>query len=192
MTRLYEAMFLLDNQVVREDWKKAKAIVTDTLTKHGATVKCARRWDERKLAYPIRGKHRATYLIAYYEMGNEAIPAMRRDFELNESVLRYLILARELIPDGEIDLAAAEQAADFSVPAPPCGRMRSAPSGRSKSSYTTNRSWGSTASARTSADTTSPERFMKASGFSRNASSALARAKLNAVVPTWSSSFLAG
>ena len=119
MTRLYEAMFLLDNQVVREDWKKAKAIVTDTLTKHGATVKCARRWDERKLAYPIRGKHRATYLIAYYEMGNEAIPAMRRDFELNEIVLRYLILSRESIPDGEMDLSAAEQAADFSVPAPP-------------------------------------------------------------------------
>lgn len=119
MTRVYEGMFLLDNQVVREDWKKAKAIVTDTLTKHGATVKCARRWDERKLAYPIRNKHRATYLLAYYEIANEAIPAMRREFELNESVLRYLILAREAIPEGEMDLSAAEQAADFAVPAPP-------------------------------------------------------------------------
>ena len=37
-TRLYETMFLLDNQLVREDWSKAKALVTDTLTKHGGKV----------------------------------------------------------------------------------------------------------------------------------------------------------
>ena len=43
MAQIYEAMFLLDNQVVREDWGKAKAIVTDTLEKHGATIHDVRR-----------------------------------------------------------------------------------------------------------------------------------------------------
>ena len=119
MTRLYEAMFLLDNQVVREDWSHAKGIVTDTLTKHGAKVLSARRWDERKLAYPIRKKHRATFLLTYYEMGNENIAAMRREFELNERVLRYLVLQVEKMPDNELELAGAEQAEGFEVPAPP-------------------------------------------------------------------------
>jgi ribosomal protein S6 len=112
-------MFLLDNQVVREDWKKAKAIVTDVLEKHGAKMKCARRWDERKLAYAIQNRHRGTYLLAYYEVGGEAVPNIRRDFDLNERVLRYLIVSRDAVPEGEMELAAAEQSADFSVPTPP-------------------------------------------------------------------------
>jgi ribosomal protein S6 len=112
-------MFLLDNQVVREDWKKAKALVTDVLEKHGAKVKCARRWDERKLAYAIRNRHRGTFLLAYYEVAGDAVPNIRRDFDLSERVLRYLILSCEAIPEGEIERAAGEQAADFAVPAPP-------------------------------------------------------------------------
>jgi len=119
LASLYEGMFLLDNQVVREDWKKAKALVTDVLEKHGAQMKCSRSWDERKLAYPIRNRHRATYLIAYYEISGDAVPNLRRDFDLSEKVLRYLILARDMIPAGEMELAAAEQATDFTVPAPP-------------------------------------------------------------------------
>jgi ribosomal protein S6 len=59
-------MFLLDNQVVRADWRQAKTLVADLLAKNGAKVLCARRWDERKLAYTIRGRTRGTYLIAYF------------------------------------------------------------------------------------------------------------------------------
>lgn len=116
---LYEGMFLLDNQVVREDWKTAKEIVTATLEKHGATVHTARRWDERKLAYPIKRKKRATFLLAYYEVEGGAMPALRRDLDLNERVLRYLNLAVDGVPEGEAELAAAENAADFRVPEPP-------------------------------------------------------------------------
>jgi len=119
LTQTYEGMFLLDNQVVREDWKKAKSIVTDALKKHGAKIVCARRWDERRLAYTIRRRRRATYCLTFYEMGNEGITALRRDLELNENVLRYLILACETVPAGEVELSAAEESADFSVPAPP-------------------------------------------------------------------------
>jgi ribosomal protein S6 len=112
-------MFLLDNQVVREGWPQAKARVTETLVKHGATIVSARRWDERKLAYTVKRKNRATFLLCYYEMGNEHVAAMRRDFDLSESVLRYLMLSCEAIPAGEAELAAVEQAADFTVPPPP-------------------------------------------------------------------------
>ena len=53
MTQTYETMVLLDNDVVRQDWKKAKAIVTDTVAKYGGSLDCCRRWDERRLAYPM-------------------------------------------------------------------------------------------------------------------------------------------
>lgn len=119
MTALYESMFLLDNAVVREGWNKAKAVITDTLEKHGATVKTIRRWDERKLAYPIKNKNRGTYALCYFEMGNEQIAAMRREFDLSERVLRYLILRAEEVPAAELELSTAEHAADFVVPPPP-------------------------------------------------------------------------
>jgi small subunit ribosomal protein S6 len=112
-------MFLLDNQVVREDWKKAKAIVSDTIEKHGGKVTTLRRFDERKLAYTIRRRNRGTFFLAYFEIPGGAIPAMRRDLELSERVLRYLMLAVESVPENEATLSSAENAADFVVPAPP-------------------------------------------------------------------------
>lgn len=120
MTRTYEGMFLLDNQAVREDWKAAKRLVTDTIAKHGGAVLTARRFDERKLAYPIQGKRRGTYLLVWFEQeGTAASHALRREFDLSERVLRYLILKSEGIPAGERELSEAENASDFVIPAPP-------------------------------------------------------------------------
>jgi small subunit ribosomal protein S6 len=129
LTTVYEGMFLLDNQVVREDWKKAKGLVTDALQKHGGTVLASRRWDERKLAYPIKRRRRGTFCLTYYQMGNEGITGLRRDLELSEHVLRYLIVATDAVPEGELELAAAEDAADFSAPTPPPAAAPDAPSG---------------------------------------------------------------
>ncbi|MEM9799440.1 MAG: 30S ribosomal protein S6 [Planctomycetota bacterium] len=119
MTQIYETMVLLDNDVVRQDWKKAKAIVTDTITKYGGEVETCRRWDERRLAYPIRRKNRATYYLAYHRIDGDSIPGFLRDFELNERVLRYLMVRVDEVPEDERKLAAEEEGADYVVPAPP-------------------------------------------------------------------------
>ena len=119
MSTIYEGMFLLDNQVVRTDWPSAKAVVTDTLAKHGAKVLTARRWDERKLAYTIKGRRRATYLLTFFEVGGDGVNEMRRDLELDERVLRYLILGAEALPEGELEKSQAELVEGFTVPSPP-------------------------------------------------------------------------
>lgn len=116
---LYESMFLLDNAVVREDWKKAKAVINDAVVKHGGTVRTSRRWDERRLAYPIRGKNRATYVLCYVEIPGANLPVLRRELELSERILRYLLLKVDEIPATEHELTTAENAEGFVVPAPP-------------------------------------------------------------------------
>ena len=116
---VYEAMFLLDNQVVREDWKSAKRVVTDLLEKHGAEIASARRWDERKLAYTIRGRRRGTYLLTYFRARGDAIGLVRRDVELEERILRYLLIRGESVPASEIELSKAELAEGFTLPPPP-------------------------------------------------------------------------
>lgn len=116
---LYEGMFLLDNNVVREDWNEAKATATGILEKHGASVTTARRWAERSLAYTIQKRNRGTYLLVHFEADPANISIMRRDLELNETVMRYLILTCDGVPEGEAELHEAELSADFSVPEPP-------------------------------------------------------------------------
>ncbi len=111
-------MFLLDNQVVRADYKAAKTVVADVLKKHGAEIVSARRWDERRLAYPIAGRQRATFLLTHFKAGPNAITGIRRDAELDERILRHLLLAVEEIPATELELSAAE-GDDFAPPPPP-------------------------------------------------------------------------
>src|SRR5690606_3284976 len=55
VTQTYECMVLVHNQEVRKGWQACKQAVVDLFTKHNAQVLSARRWDERKLAYPIKG-----------------------------------------------------------------------------------------------------------------------------------------
>jgi small subunit ribosomal protein S6 len=119
MSRTYEIMYLLDNNAVRAGWNEAKAAATGLIVKHGGKVLSARRWDERKLAYPIKQRRRGTYLLAYGELGPDGVATLRRELDLTESVLRYLILSAEAVPAQELELTRIESEAGFVVPVPP-------------------------------------------------------------------------
>ena len=91
-------MCLLDNREVRKGWEPLKAAVTGQFTKHGAKILSSRRWDERRLAYPIRGQHRGTYLLVYFAADTNALVGIRRDMQFNEALLRTLLLECEEVP----------------------------------------------------------------------------------------------
>lgn len=124
MTRIYECMFLLNNDAVREGWREAKAGVSTLIEKHGGRVHASRRWDERKLAYPIRGRRRATFLLAHCEIPPTSASELRRDLDISEVVLRYLMTSVESVPPAELELTQAEAADDFQVPEPPADDAR--------------------------------------------------------------------
>lgn len=119
MSRTYEIMILLDNELVRAGWKEAKATASALIEKHGGQVLTARRWDERKLAYKISQRRRGTYLLAYVTLDAGGVSALRRELDLTENVLRYLILSVAEVPAEERALGEAESAAGFVVPPPP-------------------------------------------------------------------------
>lgn len=119
MSRTYECMFLIDNDVVRAGWPSAKEAVGAVVTKHGGSVRTARRWDERRLAYPIRRRKRATFLLSYCDFPSDGVANVRRDLDISETVLRYLILRADEIPGEEVELTRAEATDGFTVPEPP-------------------------------------------------------------------------
>jgi len=113
-TRNYECMCLLDNGEVRKGWEPLKEAVAGLFTKHEAKVLSNRRWDERRLAYPIKGQQRATYLLLYFAADTQTLPAIRRELEFSESMLRYMITECDEVPAD-----AYEPEAEFDVNAIP-------------------------------------------------------------------------
>lgn len=125
MSQIYEGMFLLDNDLVRAGWDQAKAQVTDLIAKHGGSVHTARHWAERKLAYPIKRRTRATYLLVHYEIPAEGIPTFVRDLDLSETILRYLLLCADEVPAEEKRLHEGETTTEFAVDTPPSDEVGS-------------------------------------------------------------------
>lgn len=121
-TRTYECMCLLDNREVRKGWQPLKDAMLAQFTKHGAKILSGRRWDERRLAYPIKGQQRCTYLLIYFAADTQALGALRRDLQFNESLLRYLLLDCEEVPQ-----TAYEPEGDFDVNAIPVDDAPPAP-----------------------------------------------------------------
>ena len=91
-TREYEAMFLLDNAAAVADWDGTSGIVDQLLTKYGAEIVHKEKWDERKLAYEIRGHKRATYYLVYFKAASDVAAKVTADATLNEKIVRMLIL----------------------------------------------------------------------------------------------------
>jgi small subunit ribosomal protein S6 len=90
--RAYEAMFLVDPGDAAS-WGDLSKHLAGILERYGAQVVGLTRWDERKLAYPVAGRKRGTYVLSFFALtGGQAVPQIERDCQLSEKVLRALIL----------------------------------------------------------------------------------------------------
>lgn len=91
--KVYEAMYILD--VTR--YGRNPDGVTETITKMvkdlGGEMLVARLWDERRLAYPIEGQRKGAYWLTYFKMAPSNITKLERAAQLNENVLRTLVLS---------------------------------------------------------------------------------------------------
>jgi small subunit ribosomal protein S6 len=85
-------MFLLDSTKVVSSWEETERQVHDILQKHNAEIVASRQWDERRLAYPIKGHKKGTYLLTYFKADATQVKEIVGDCHLNETILRELIL----------------------------------------------------------------------------------------------------
>jgi len=86
----YEAMFLLGAGFAAEV-ENALKILTGMVEKHGGKILLIKKWDERKLAYEIKGQKRGLYIICYFTAPSTAVTPIERDVTLSEQVLRVMI-----------------------------------------------------------------------------------------------------
>src|SRR5262245_2102677 len=88
-------MFLFDNTVAHE-WPAMEQEVRRLCERVGANLKACVKFDERKLAYEIKGKKRGTYVLTYFDAPPERMRDMERDAQLSESILRSLFLKSDI------------------------------------------------------------------------------------------------
>ncbi len=88
----YEGMFLLDSTKAAAAWEESVKQVHDILAKHSAEIVASRQWDERRLAYPISGHKKATYLLTYFKTDGSKLKEIVADCHLSDLILRELIL----------------------------------------------------------------------------------------------------
>jgi ribosomal protein S6 len=89
-TNTYEAMFLLGSGHA-SDVDGAMKIVRGIVERHEGKPIVLKKWDERKLAYEIRGEKRGLYIICFFTAPSEAIAPISRDVELSDEVLRVIV-----------------------------------------------------------------------------------------------------
>jgi len=94
----YEAMFLFDNAAFK-DWSDVESEVRRLCDRIGAQLQVCVKFDERKLAYEIRGRKRGTYVLTYFDAPPQRIADLERDARLSEMILRHLVLRAHKMTD---------------------------------------------------------------------------------------------
>src|SRR3954453_15696342 len=85
-------MFLLDSTKVAVSWDESVKHVHDILTKHHSEIVASRQWDERRLAYPISGHKKGTYLLTYFRTEGATLKEIVADCPLSDVIVRELVL----------------------------------------------------------------------------------------------------
>jgi len=108
----YEGMFLFP-QTVSADLQSAADHVLEILSKGGAELISLCKWDERRLAYDIKGNKRGVYFLTYFKCDATKLAAIERDCRLSERLLRSMITrADHVTPEQMTAMDGRQQLAD--------------------------------------------------------------------------------
>jgi len=104
----YEGMFLFP-QVASSDLKAAQEHVEYLISRGEGEIISLAKWDERRLAYEIKGNRRGLYFLTYFKATGEGAIEIERQVNLSEQLLRAMILKADLVPADVIAAADARE-----------------------------------------------------------------------------------
>jgi small subunit ribosomal protein S6 len=88
----YELMYVLTPELDEAGVEEANARVSTMLTSRGGEITNVDPWGRRRLAYPIENHLEGVYSVVQLKLDPTSITAIERDFRLNESVIRHLLI----------------------------------------------------------------------------------------------------
>lgn len=88
----YEGLFIFDSNKFARDHDALPKAVEEMITSDGGEVVVSRLWEERRLAYAIKGQRKGAYWLIYFKQDGEKITPFNRKCELQSGLLRHLVL----------------------------------------------------------------------------------------------------
>ena len=91
----YEVMYVIDAAL--EDSARVELInrFSDLVKKNGGEIDRVDEWGKRRLAYTINYKTEGYYVLMYIKAPSELPRELERNMQINDSVLRYLVVRYE-------------------------------------------------------------------------------------------------
>jgi small subunit ribosomal protein S6 len=85
-------MFIFDSGRYGRDPEGVSGAISKMIEDAGGEVLVSRLWEERRLAYQINGQRKGTYWLTYFRVEGQQLPRITRQSDLNDNVLRSLLL----------------------------------------------------------------------------------------------------
>lgn len=104
----YEAMYLFP-QSVTANLTGAVDHIKSILSRGDAELISLRKWDERRLAYAIKGNKRGVYFLVYFKAPSDKMPLIERYSNLSEEILRAMITRADHIPEEQMQASDGQQ-----------------------------------------------------------------------------------
>ena len=111
MTRLYEALVIVKAVGTDPEMQQSAAQAETLIKKLGGSVDQSRGMGRRRLAFRINRQTEGYYQLVEFQLPADQIEELKRQLRLNESVVRFLVLSREIAARPAEALAPAAVAA---------------------------------------------------------------------------------
>ncbi len=89
---VYECMYILDANAYARNPGNAAESISRMVEQVDGEMLSSRLWNEQKLAYPIKGRHKGAYWLSYARIDADQLTKFNRACRLNDIVLRHLIV----------------------------------------------------------------------------------------------------
>jgi small subunit ribosomal protein S6 len=92
---VYEGLLILDPTRYGQDSNGVSGQVPALIEKLGGEILVSRLWEERRLAYPIKGQRKGTYWLVYFRVEAGQLTELKRQCQINDNLLRVMFLKVE-------------------------------------------------------------------------------------------------
>ena len=91
-TAVYEGLVIFDANRLGRDREGLPGELNGLIEAAGGTIEVSRLWEERRLAYPIKGQRKGAYWITYFHLSTQKLTELTRSCELQDGILRQLFV----------------------------------------------------------------------------------------------------
>jgi small subunit ribosomal protein S6 len=113
-TGVYEGLFILDSNRFARDRDGVAREIETLVEAAGGELLVSRLWEERRLAYAIKGQRKGAYWLMYFRLPTLHLTGLSRQCEINDSVLRQLFVR---LPESLVEPILAHAKGEVVAPA---------------------------------------------------------------------------